>query len=117
MQKRWPLVAAVVVLLATIAALLIGRPWRPPPSFATTNELGYVIEYEFDPDKQHIHQSNPNKDGKTYVGVIVEGHYSVMILNGALTVNREPRGEVRKGDQIKVLLDRRIWVNGVERRP
>jgi hypothetical protein len=66
---------------------------------------------------EHIHQSNPDRDGKEYVGVIVQGHYSIMILDGHLTVNREPRGEVRRGDRIKVTLDRRVWVNGDERRP
>jgi hypothetical protein len=79
--------------------------------------LGYLIEYEYDPATQHVHQSNPDRDGKEYVGVIVQGHYSVIIDGGELTVNREPRGTVRKGDRIKVTLGRRVWVNGTERRP
>jgi hypothetical protein len=69
-----------------------------------------------DPETVHMHQSNPDRAGKEYVGVVVQGHYSVMILDGELTVSREPRGKVNKGDKIKVTLDKRVWVNGSERK-
>jgi hypothetical protein len=118
MKSSWRVPLAVALLLVGVAALLlIWKPWRPSGTFATAEELGYLIEYEVDPTAQHFHQSNPDKGGEEYVGVVVQGHYSVMILGGNLTVNREPRGAVRKGDRIKVTLDRRVWVNGTERRP
>jgi len=117
MRRRWRLVAALVVLIAGASALLAWRPWQPPRSFAAADELGYQFEYEFDPATLHMHQSNPDREGKEYVGVLVQGHYSVMILDGNLSVSGQPRGPVKKGDRIKVTLDRRVWVNGSERRP
>lgn len=114
MRRQWVIVLVVAVLVATLI-LLLWRPWAPSRTFATADELGYLIEYEVDPTTQHIHQSNPDRGGKEYVGVIVQGHYSVMIEGGELTVNREPHGTVSKGDRIKVTLDRRVWVNGTER--
>jgi hypothetical protein len=117
MRNRRTVVAGAVVLIAALAVLLLAwRPWQPPRSFAA-DELGYQFEYEFDPATLHMHQSNPDRDGKEYVGVLVQGHYSVMILDGNLSVSGEPRGQVKKGDRIKVTLDRRVWVNGSERRP
>jgi hypothetical protein len=118
MRNRRRLIGVLLVVLASVAVLLlVWRPWQAPRSFATAEELGYHFEYEIDPATEHLHQSNPDRDGKEYVGVVVSGHYSVMILDGALTVNREARGTVQKGDRIKVALDRRVWVNGSERRP
>jgi hypothetical protein len=116
MQRRQWLIVAGAALLAATVALLLWRPWEAPRAFATAEELGYLIEYEYDPATQHVHQSNPDRNGQEYVGVIVQGHYSVMILDGALTVNREPRGEVRRGDRIRITLDGQVWVNGSERR-
>jgi hypothetical protein len=118
MHRRWRMLLAVVLLIAGVAAvLLLWKPWVTSGTFVTAEELGYQIEYEVDPATQNLHGSNPDREGKEYVGVTVQGHYSVMILDGDLTVSREPRGAVRKGDRIKVTLDRRVWVNGVERRP
>ena len=117
MRRRRTVVAGAVVLIAGLAVLLMAwRPWQPPRSFAAADELGYQFEYEFDPATLHMHQSNPDREGKEYVGVLVQDHYSVMILDGNLSVSGEPRGPVKKGDRIKVTLDRRVWVNGSERR-
>jgi len=116
-SRRRLVFALTVLTVVGVVLLFVWRPWQPARSFITADELGYLIEYEVDPATDHIHQSNPDRDGKEYVGVIVQGHYSVMILDGVLTVNRESRGEVKKGDRIKVTLDRRVWVNGVERGP
>ena len=115
MKTRWWLVGGVVALSAVAVVLLLWRPWQPAGTFETADELGYQLEYQVDPDTTNMHQSNADRDGKEYVGVVVQGHYSVMILDGALTVNREPFGAVKKGDRIKVTLDRRVWVNGTER--
>lgn len=115
-MRRWWIIPLVLVL-AVAAALVVWKPWAAPRTLDTAHELGYVIEYETDPATEHIHQSNPDRDGKEYVGVVVQGDYSVMILDGTVTVNRQPRGTVKKGDRLKVSLDGRLWVNGVERRP
>lgn len=118
MRRRRSVIAVAVVLIVGLAALLFAwRLWQPPRSFVTANELDYLIEYEVDSATDHTHQSNPDRDGKEYIAVIVQGHYSVMILDGNLTVNRERRGTVKKGDRIRVTLDWRVWVNGTERRP
>ncbi len=118
MKRRWPLaVVAVAVLGGLIVVGLAWRPWAASRSFETADELGYLIEYEFDPETWHKHQSNPDRAGEEYVGVLVEGHYSMQIVNGKVTVKQTPRGEVKKGDRLKLTLDGRLWVNGAERRP
>jgi hypothetical protein len=107
----------MLALTAVVVILLLWRPWHTPGSFEAADELGYLIEYEFNPETAHLHQSNPDRGGQEYVGVTVQGHYSVMILDGQITLKGEPFGTVKKGDRIKVTLDRRLWVNGAERRP
>ncbi len=117
MRKRWWLVGTGGVFLAVAAVLLLVFWPKPMPgNVETAQELGYFVDYEFDPDTLHIHQSNPDRAGQEYVGVVVQGHYSVMILDGNITLNRAPFGVVKKGDRIKVSLDKRMWVNGAERK-
>lgn len=118
MRRRWRLVAAVAVLIGGLAVLLVvWRPWQPPRSFETVEELGYVIEYEVDPETESMHGSNPDRAGEEFVSVVVQGHYSMQIVNGRVTVKQTGRGDVKKGDRLKVTLDGRLWVNGTERRP
>lgn len=116
MRKRWRLAAGGgVVVVAAIVLLLFLWPRRTLGNVESAQELGYFLDYEFDPDTMHIHQSNPDRAGQEYVGVIVQGHYSVMILAGKITLNRQPYGVVQKGDRIRVSIDGRMWVNGAER--
>jgi hypothetical protein len=118
MKRRWPLAVVAVAVIGGLVALgLAWRPWAGPRSFETADELGYLIEYEFDPDTMHAHQSNPDREGQEYVGVLVQGHYSMQIIDGQVTVKQTPRGAVRKGDRLRITLDGRLWVNGAERRP
>lgn len=105
------------LLLAVIAAtLFVWRPWRPARDVQVGEELGYRFEYEIPPGGLHILQSNPDRDGREYVGLVVQGHYSVMIDDGNLTINREPRGRVHKGDQLRISLEKEVWVNGRRRK-
>ncbi len=118
MKRRWPrAVIAVIVIGGLIILVLAWRPWVASRSFETADELGYLIEYEFDPETMHAHQSNPDRAGEEYVSVLVQGHYSMHIVNGKVTVKQTSRGEVKKGDRLRIDLDGRLWVNGVERRP
>jgi hypothetical protein len=118
MRRRWRSVAAATLLAAGLAALLlVWRPWQPPRSFVTADELGYVIEYEIDPQTAHMHGSNPDRAGEEFVSVVVQGHYSMQIVDGRVTVKQTRRGDVNKGDRLKITLDGRLWVNGTERRP
>ena len=118
MRRRWRSVAAMTLLVAGLATLLvIWRPWQPPRSFVTADELGYVIEYEIDPATQYMHGSNPDRAGEEFVSVVVQGHYSMQIVDGRVTVKQTRRGDIKKGDRLKITLDGRLWVNGTERRP
>ena len=118
MRRRWRSVAAMTLLVAGLAALLVvWRPWQPPRSFVTADELGYVIEYEIDPATQYMHGSNPDRAGEEFVSVVVQGHYSMQIVDGRVTVKQTRRGDIKKGDRLKITLDGRLWVNGTERRP
>ena len=119
-KRRWFVLSLMVLVAGATALAFSWRPRQPPGSFVTIDELGYQIEFEIDPATHYSYGSNPtnaNFGGKEYVGASVQGHYSVMILDGDLTVSHSPRGEVKKGDRIKVTLDKRVWVNDVERRP
>ena len=118
MKRQWSqIVVAIAVIGGLIVIALVWRPWAASRSFETANELGYLIEYDFDPETMHAHQSNPDRAGEEYVGVLVQGHYSMQIVDGKVTVKQTARGVVKKGDRLKLTLDGRLWVNGAERRP
>ena len=97
MRRRWRSVAAGALLVVGLVVLLaVWRPWRPPRSFVTAEELGYVIEYEVDPATLHMHGSNPDRAGEEFVSVVVQGHYSMQIVDGRVTVEQR-RGDVKRG--------------------
>lgn len=103
-------------------------PSNPPPAgraqppFETFEELGYRVEYEYDPAAAHSHHASKNwvdpadedAGAREYVGVVVRGVYVLRIIDGRVTLNDRPRGTLRKGDHLKVTRDLRVWVNGSE---
>lgn len=96
-----------------------GQPQNP---FAAFEELGYRIEYEYDPAAPHSYHASrnwvdpaaENDVGREYVGVVVRGLYVLRIIDGQVTLNNQPRGTIHKGDHLKVTRDLRVWVNGAE---
>jgi hypothetical protein len=86
--------------------------------FAFYSIQGYQVDVEVKDDGSHSEKSKRTNDGNGQEIEEMEmrtGDVIMTISNGKLTLNGDPRGTVKSGDRIKVMLSGKIYVNDAER--
>jgi hypothetical protein len=110
--------------LCCAIGLLVGLAGceRPPTTANDWSSTSLFERYEFEVEKpvgaKLALQARRTDDGAGKVDEVVDyqvGSHRLRVVNGELFLNDTKRGELQKGDKVRLTADGKLTVNGTER--
>jgi hypothetical protein len=110
----------VALILLGLPVALVGCSRSAPtvPNFGHCSFLGYHVDFEVKDGMPISTIGNNIKDGRVKEIEEIEirtGDVKMSISSGKVTVNGEPRGTVKSGDRLKLMMSGKLYVNDAER--